>query len=71
VGIAIGLLSDLIEGGKSLSPLAIAFVAGYASNKFFHFIDRLVDSLFPTQVSNEDPSKQRSTDNRGPVPTVE
>ncbi|MGF6535961.1 hypothetical protein P3T20_006779 [Paraburkholderia sp. GAS206C] len=53
VGIAIGLLSDLIEGGKSFSPLAIAFVAGYASNKFFYFIDRLVDSLFPIHVAEK------------------
>jgi hypothetical protein len=52
VGIAIGLLSDLIEGGKSLSPLAIAFIAGYASNKFFYFVDRLVDTLFPTRSSD-------------------
>ncbi|QGZ57280.1 hypothetical protein [Paraburkholderia acidiphila] len=53
VGISIGLLSDLIEGGKSFSPLAIAFVAGYSSDKFFHFIDRLVDSLFPMRTSEK------------------
>jgi hypothetical protein len=53
IGIAIGLLSDLIEGGKSFSPLAIAFIAGYASNKFFYFVDRLVETLFPARTPDE------------------
>jgi hypothetical protein len=69
VGIAIGLLSDLIEGGSSLSPLAIAFVAGYASNKFFYFIDRLVDSMFPTQVSKECPTHRHNADKHIQIPT--
>lgn len=49
VGITIGLFNDLVDGGKKASPLAIAFVAGYASDKFFHYLDRLVDTLFPTR----------------------
>ncbi|SAL06500.1 hypothetical protein AWB78_08099 [Caballeronia calidae] len=49
VGIAIGLFSDLVQGGKSISPLAVAFIAGYASDKFFVFIDQLVDVLFPNR----------------------
>jgi HAMP domain-containing protein len=65
VGIAIGLLSDLIEGGKSLSPLAIAFIAGYASNKFFYFVDRLVDSLFPTQISDKKVARNKRISERG------
>lgn len=48
VGIAIGLFSDLLHGGTDTSPLAVAFAAGYASDKFFEFIDRLVDSMFPS-----------------------
>ncbi|SAL02619.1 hypothetical protein AWB80_08400 [Caballeronia pedi] len=47
VGISIGLFSKLLEGGKDVSPLAIAFVAGYASDKFFYFVDRLVGAMFP------------------------
>jgi hypothetical protein len=47
VGISIGLFSKLLEGGKEVSPLAIAFVAGYASDKFFFFVDRLVAAMFP------------------------
>lgn len=47
VGISIGLFSKLLEGGKDVSPLAIAFVAGYASDKFFFFVDRLVGAMFP------------------------
>jgi hypothetical protein len=47
VGIAIGLFSDLVQGGKNISPLAVAFIAGYASDKFFYFVDRLVDAIFP------------------------
>jgi hypothetical protein len=52
VGIAIGLFSDLLHGGTETSPLAIAFVAGYASDKFFEFVDRLVESIFPSDISS-------------------
>ncbi|MFC0397900.1 hypothetical protein [Paraburkholderia rhizosphaerae] len=57
VGIAIGLFSDLVQGGKNISPLAVAFIAGYASDKFFYFVDRLVDVIFPAraQVKPETP----------------
>ena len=48
VGISIGLFSDFVQEGQTLSPLAIAFVAGYASDRFFQFIDRLVQTLFPS-----------------------
>jgi hypothetical protein len=51
VGISIGLFSDLLDGGKKISPLALAFVAGYASDKFFHFLDRLVSTVFPARAS--------------------
>ncbi|TXC81045.1 hypothetical protein [Paraburkholderia azotifigens] len=51
VGISIGLFSDLVHGGTEVSPLAIAFVAGYASDRFFQFVDRLVQALFPSDVS--------------------
>ncbi|TDN62611.1 hypothetical protein [Paraburkholderia sp. BL10I2N1] len=49
VGIAIGLFSDLVHGGQNISPLGVAFVAGYASDKFFYFVDRLVDVIFPAR----------------------
>ena len=51
VGISIGLFSELLQGGKEFSPLAIAFVAGYASDKFFAFIDRIVSAIFPTRIA--------------------
>ena len=51
VGISIGLFSDFVQEGQTLSPLAIAFVAGYASDRFFQFIDRLVQTLFPSEPS--------------------
>ncbi|MEM5406260.1 hypothetical protein [Paraburkholderia unamae] len=47
VGISIGLFTTFLKGGAELSPLAIAFVAGYASDEFFNFIERLVKALFP------------------------
>ncbi|SEJ90923.1 hypothetical protein [Paraburkholderia diazotrophica] len=47
VGITIGLFEKSLEGGKELSPLAIAFIGGYASDEFFGFIDRVVGSMFP------------------------
>ncbi|MDN7177215.1 hypothetical protein M0D69_04155 [Caballeronia sp. SEWSISQ10-4 2] len=50
VGIAIGLFSDLVQGGKNISPLAVAFIAGYASDKFFYFVDRLVEVIFPSRT---------------------
>jgi hypothetical protein len=55
VGISIGLFSDITEAGKALSPLAIAFVAGYASDRFFQFIDRLVHALFPSDLAQPAP----------------
>jgi hypothetical protein len=48
VGISIGLFSNLLQAGTEISPLAIAFVAGYASDKFFEFVDRLVHAIFPS-----------------------
>lgn len=51
VGISIGLFSELLQGGKEVSPLAIAFVAGYASDKFFIFVDRLVGAIFPGRAT--------------------
>jgi hypothetical protein len=53
VGIAIGLFSDLVQGGKNISPLAVAFIAGYASDKFFFFVDRLVDVMFPSRAPDK------------------
>ncbi|MGA7811643.1 hypothetical protein, partial [Caballeronia sp.] len=50
VGISIGLFSEILHGGKAFYPLAIAFVAGYASDKFFAFIDRIVSAIFPSRV---------------------
>ncbi|KLU21419.1 hypothetical protein EOS_36250 [Caballeronia mineralivorans PML1(12)] len=50
VGISIGLFTEILQGGKEFSPLAIAFVAGYASDKFFAFIDRIVSATFPARV---------------------
>jgi hypothetical protein len=50
VGISIGLGSEILHGSKEFSPLAIAFVAGYASDKFFAFIDRIVSAIFPARV---------------------
>jgi hypothetical protein len=52
VGISIGLFTKLLEGGKDISPLALAFVAGYASDKFFYFVDRLVGAIFPPRDDN-------------------
>jgi hypothetical protein len=64
VGITIGLFTNLIEGGKDASPLAIAFIAGYASDRFFLFVDRLVETLFPAlgrEDSTARASQQRPT----------
>ncbi|EEA03951.1 hypothetical protein BH160DRAFT_0634 [Burkholderia sp. H160] len=55
VGISIGLFSDIVQEGKTLSPLAIAFIAGYASDRFFQFLDRLVATLFPSDSSRGQP----------------
>ncbi|ADG20856.1 hypothetical protein [Paraburkholderia atlantica] len=50
VGISIGLFSKLLDQGIEFSPLAVAFVGGYASDKFFAFVDRLVSAIFPARV---------------------
>ncbi|MBP0590232.1 hypothetical protein J8I87_11010 [Paraburkholderia sp. LEh10] len=62
VGISIGLFSDLVHGGKELSPLAIAFVAGYASDRFFQFVDRLVQALFPSDAGQKLKSTEQKRD---------
>ncbi|WP_116123641.1 hypothetical protein [Paraburkholderia sp. BL6669N2] len=67
VGIAIGLFSDLVQGGKNISPLGVAFVAGYASDKFFYFVDRLVDVIFPSRQAGSGPV---ATDERSTTATV-
>jgi hypothetical protein len=51
VAIAIGLFSSLFEDEIHLSPLAIAFIGGYASDAFFNFIDRVVGTLFASKNS--------------------
>lgn len=65
VGISIGLFSDIVQEGKAMSPLAIAFVAGYASDRFFQFIDRLVQALFPSDrvqpTPPPEPKRERPT----------
>ncbi|SAL03770.1 hypothetical protein [Caballeronia ptereochthonis] len=63
VGISIGLFSKLLEGGKDVSPLAIAFIAGYASDKFFFFVDRLVGAMFPPR--SETPGRPSRSDGGG------
>ncbi|WP_368622174.1 hypothetical protein [Paraburkholderia sp. BR13444] len=63
VGISIGLFSELVYGGREMSPLAIAFVAGYASDRFFQFVDRLVQALFPSDISQKlHPAAQQRED---------
>lgn len=68
VGIAIGLFSDLVQGGKNISPLGVAFVAGYASDKFFYFVDRLVDVIFPSRQTGS--GSVATDDERRPTATV-
>jgi len=81
VGVSIGLLSETILGGTLLSPLAIAFAAGYSSDALFQFLDRLVQSsslpsnyqknLPTTSVENADSttiqSKEPSSEFSDPV----
>lgn len=57
VGITIGLFANFMEGGKEASPLAIAFIAGYASDRFFLFVDRLIETLFPTAGRTEETNR--------------
>ncbi|MGF6853988.1 hypothetical protein [Paraburkholderia sp. CI3] len=47
VGISIGLFTTFLKGENELPPLAVAFVAGYASDEFFDFIERIVKAMFP------------------------
>ncbi|WP_157633955.1 hypothetical protein [Burkholderia ubonensis] len=45
IGTVIGLFGNLFHIGVEFSPLAIAFVAGYASDAFFELIDRIVKTM--------------------------
>ncbi|WP_157660660.1 hypothetical protein [Burkholderia ubonensis] len=47
IGSVIGLFTNLLHGGVEFPPLAIAFIAGYASDAFFDFIDRIVKTVIP------------------------
>jgi hypothetical protein len=44
VGTVIGLFDKFMDGSISASPLAIAFVAGYAVDPFFAFIDHVASA---------------------------
>jgi hypothetical protein len=48
IGITIGLFTSFLDGGKTLPPLALAFVAGYGVDKFFEFIERIVGAIMPS-----------------------
>jgi hypothetical protein len=47
VGITIGLFTNLLQGTKDASPLALAFIGGYGADKFFEFIERIVKAILP------------------------
>ncbi|MGZ2748326.1 hypothetical protein [Burkholderia stagnalis] len=49
IGSVIGLFTNLLHSGVEFSPLAIAFIAGYASDAFFDFIDRIVETVMPSK----------------------
>jgi hypothetical protein len=66
VGISIGLFSDFVKEGQTLSPLAIAFVAGYASDRFFQFIDRLVQTLFPADTGQRQQTAEHKREGQTP-----
>jgi hypothetical protein len=70
VGISIGLFSKLLEGGKDISPLALSFVAGYASDKFFYFVDRLVGAIFPPRETEPPPRVPPCVAHHAPNPGV-
>jgi len=49
-GIVVGLFNNF-TGGASLSPLAYAFLAGYAADVFFSFLENLLDSAKKSAAS--------------------
>lgn len=44
-GMVVGLFNITVVQGTSLSPLAVAFLVGYAADAFFSFLDGLLQSL--------------------------
>ena len=44
-GFVVGLFGDFGGGHASLSPLAIAFLVGYAADVFFYFLDSLLQAF--------------------------
>ncbi|TCW87378.1 hypothetical protein C5O80_05555 [Burkholderia sp. SRS-46] len=60
VGTVIGLFDKLMEGSISASPLAIAFVAGYALDPFFALIDHI-------SAAGQAPSVSTGSSGGGPI----
>ncbi len=58
IGITIGLFTSFLEGSKTLPPLALAFVAGYGVDKFFEFIERIVDAILPSEKTRSSPDAE-------------
>ena len=58
-GLVVGLFTNFTGSQvASLPPLAVAFLAGYAVNVFFRFLESLTDAVYQ---GPEDPGPQRST----------
>jgi hypothetical protein len=58
-GLVVGLFTNFTGSqGASLPPLAVAFLAGYAVNVFFRFLESLTDAVYQ---GPEDPGPQRPT----------
>jgi hypothetical protein len=57
VGAVVGLFNNFtITQGASISPLAIAFLAGYSVDVFFSFLDGLIEAFTKTKGSASSPS---------------
>ena len=48
-GMVVGIFSNNIFQGASLSPFALAFMVGYAADVFFSFLDSLMQSFSKTK----------------------
>jgi hypothetical protein len=69
-GGVVGLFNNLTAvQGASVPPLAIAFLAGYAVDVFFSFLESLIATFSKTRVS-EDELRFKPTQQLSPVPSA-
>ena len=60
-GAVVGLFNFALTDGASISPLAIAFLVGYAVDVFFSFLEGLLQALTKSKTHASSPASALSS----------